>query len=57
MRAGELFATFHDAGVFLNNVTGPNRDRFSMTPEYKVVAVSVEKVPSEEVHKEAATGP
>jgi formate dehydrogenase major subunit len=42
-KPGELFATFHDSGIFLNNVTGPHRDRISMTPEYKVVAVSVEK--------------
>ncbi len=43
VKPGELFATFHAAEVFLNNLTGPHRDRVVMTPEYKVVAVSVEK--------------
>lgn len=42
-RRGELFATFHHPGIYLNNVTSPNRDRYAMTPEYKVVAVSVAK--------------
>ena len=41
VRPGELFATFHDAGIFLNRVTGPHRDARVKTPEYKVTAVSV----------------
>ncbi len=43
VKPGELFATFHAAEVFLNQLTSPRRDRVVMTPEYKVVAVSVEK--------------
>ena len=43
VKPGELFATFHAAEVFLNQLTSPHRDRVVMTPEYKVVAVSVEK--------------
>ena len=43
VKPGELFATFHAAEVFLNHLTSPHRDRVVMTPEYKVVAVSVEK--------------
>jgi formate dehydrogenase major subunit len=39
---GELFTTFHSAEVFLNNVTGPYRDAYTGTPEYKVTAVRIE---------------
>lgn len=41
---GELFTTFHTAEVFLNNVTSPYRDKYTLTPEYKVTAVRVEKL-------------
>jgi formate dehydrogenase major subunit len=44
LRSGELFATFNDPSVFLNLVTGPHRDNFADTPEYKVTAVRVEAV-------------
>ncbi|MDD5200437.1 MAG: formate dehydrogenase subunit alpha [Terrimicrobiaceae bacterium] len=44
VKPGELFATFHTAQVFLNRLTGPGRDAVAMTPEYKVVAVSIEKL-------------
>jgi formate dehydrogenase major subunit len=44
VRPGELFATFQSPEVFLNRVTGPHRDRFVQTPEYKVTAVRVEPV-------------
>ncbi|MFA6546132.1 MAG: formate dehydrogenase subunit alpha [Limisphaerales bacterium] len=44
VKAGELFATFHTVETFLNRVTGPHRDHITMTPEYKVVAVRLEKV-------------
>jgi len=44
VKPGELFATFHAAEVFLNHLTSPLRDRVVMTPEYKVVAVRVEKL-------------
>jgi formate dehydrogenase major subunit len=43
VKRGELFATFHAAEVFLNQLTSPHRDNVVMTPEYKVVAVTVER--------------
>jgi formate dehydrogenase major subunit len=43
VKRGELFATFHTVEAFLNRLTSPRRDRIVMTPEFKVVAVSVEK--------------
>jgi formate dehydrogenase major subunit len=43
VKPGQLFATFHAAEVFLNNLTSPHRDKVVMTPEYKVVAVSIDK--------------
>jgi formate dehydrogenase major subunit len=43
-RRGELFASFHDPAIFLNYVTGPTRDRFTLAPEYKVTAVRLEKI-------------
>lgn len=46
LQPGELFATFHVAGISLNQLTGPNRDSHTLTPEYKVVAVSLEKIPA-----------
>ena len=46
IKPGELFATFHDAKVFLNRVTSPHRDRYVKSPEYKVTAVKIEKVES-----------
>jgi formate dehydrogenase major subunit len=46
IRAGDLFATFHTADIFLNNVTGSQRDRTAGTPEYKVTAVRIERVKS-----------
>ena len=45
VKAGELFATFHDPAILLNFVTGPTRDRFTQAPEYKVTAVRIEKRP------------
>lgn len=46
VKPGELFATFHTPEALLNRVTGPHRDRFVKTPEYKVTAVSLESVPA-----------
>lgn len=43
VRAGEVFATFHTAEIFLNRVTGPHRDPITSTPEYKVTAVQIVK--------------
>jgi formate dehydrogenase major subunit len=45
MRDGELFTSFHDPSIFLNYITGPTRDRFTLAPEYKVTAVRLEKIP------------
>jgi formate dehydrogenase major subunit len=44
VKPGTLFATFHTAEVFLNNLTSPYRDKYTLTPEYKVTAVRVEKL-------------
>jgi formate dehydrogenase major subunit len=44
VKQGELFATFHTPAIFLNRVTSSNRDRYVRSPEYKVVAVRVEKL-------------
>lgn len=46
VKPGELFATFHDAAVFLNRVTSPRRDRYVKSPEYKVTAVRIKKAPA-----------
>jgi formate dehydrogenase major subunit len=48
VKAGELFATFHTCDVFLNRLIGPGRDNVVHTPEYKVVAVRVEKLARDE---------
>jgi predicted molibdopterin-dependent oxidoreductase YjgC len=39
---GQLFATFQSTTGWVNCVTGPHRDRFVQTPEYKVCAVRLE---------------
>ena len=44
VKPGELFATFHTREVFLNRLTGRGRDNIVHTPEYKVVAVRIEKL-------------
>jgi formate dehydrogenase major subunit len=41
---GELFATFQSPRVFPNLITGPHRDRFVQTPEFKVTAVAIEPI-------------
>ena len=41
---GVVFATFHSTESYVNNVTGPGRDSYTGTPEYKVAAVRVEPV-------------
>jgi formate dehydrogenase major subunit len=48
VKPGELFATFHTSEVFLNRLIGPGRDNVVHTPEYKVVAVRIEKRAREE---------
>jgi predicted molibdopterin-dependent oxidoreductase YjgC len=44
IKQDELFATFHMADVFLNRVIGTTCDPVTMTPEYKVTAVRLERV-------------
>ncbi len=46
VKNGQLFATFHDARIFLNRVTSPVRDRFTHAPEFKVTSVRIEKIHS-----------
>jgi formate dehydrogenase major subunit len=48
VKPGELFATFHTPDVFLNRLTGKGRDDAVHTPEYKVVAVQIEKLVPDE---------
>jgi formate dehydrogenase major subunit len=44
---GQVFATFQTKEVFLNIITGANRDSVVATPEYKVTAIRVERVNQE----------
>jgi formate dehydrogenase major subunit len=39
---GQLFTTFQSPELFVNAVTGANRDGVTDTPEYKVTAVRLE---------------
>jgi formate dehydrogenase major subunit len=55
VKPGELFATFHTSQVFLNRLTGPERDSIVHTPEYKVVAVRIEKLPGAKPHVNPAS--
>jgi formate dehydrogenase major subunit len=43
VKPGEPFATFHSVPAFVNQATGPGRDRHTGTPEYKVTAVALRK--------------
>lgn len=43
--AGQPFATFQSADVFLNYVTGPHRDTVVGTPEFKLTAVRIDAAP------------
>ncbi len=43
--SGEAFATFHSAETLINAVTGPGRDGQTSTPEYKLTAIRIEKLP------------
>ncbi len=43
VRPGELWCTFHAAGIFVNRATGRGRDPVTHTPEYKVTAVAISK--------------
>ncbi len=44
VKPGEVFATFHTPDVLLNRVTSGACDPVTQTPEYKVVAVRLEKL-------------
>jgi formate dehydrogenase major subunit len=44
VKPGELFGTFHTTEVFINRLIGHGRDNFVNTPEYKVVAVQIQKL-------------
>lgn len=43
VREGECFVTFNDSKVFINKITGPYRDKYVQTPEYKITSVRIEK--------------
>ncbi len=45
--SGQVFATFQTKEIFLNRVTGANRDSIVGTPEFKVTAVRIERVDKE----------
>jgi formate dehydrogenase major subunit len=46
LRSGQAFATFHSTETHVNAVTGAGRDSQTCTPEYKVTAIRIEKVPA-----------
>ena len=41
VQTGQLFSTFHSTAAWVNEVTGPGRDSFTGTPDYKVTAVRI----------------
>jgi formate dehydrogenase major subunit len=45
VKCGEVFATFHDPRTALNKLTSPLRDGVVHSPEYKVTAVRVSRMP------------
>jgi formate dehydrogenase major subunit len=44
LQRGQAFTTFHSADALINAVTGPGRDSTTLTPEYKVTAIRIEKL-------------
>ncbi|MCD6598061.1 MAG: formate dehydrogenase subunit alpha, partial [Bacteroidales bacterium] len=44
VKPGVVRTTFHQPEIFINMITGNVGDEFTMTPEYKVVAVDFEKI-------------
>ncbi len=44
VRKGECFTTFSNSEVFINKITGPFRDKYVQTPEYKITSVRIEKI-------------
>jgi formate dehydrogenase major subunit len=53
MQPGTVFTTFSDPSVRVNKLTGPGRDPKTHTPEYKVTAVSVERVDRQQLPTKA----
>ena len=47
VRPGEAFATFVSPEVFLNRLTGSDRDAITSTPQYKLTAIRIDKVQSQ----------
>ncbi|RUA23882.1 MAG: formate dehydrogenase subunit alpha, partial [Bacteroidetes bacterium] len=43
VKEGVLRSTFHFPEININNITGDVSDKETMTPEYKVVAVDIER--------------
>lgn len=46
MKKGEVYSSFSNNRVFMNKVTSSYRDNYVQTPEYKVTAVRIEKIPN-----------
>ncbi|MCF7688478.1 MAG: formate dehydrogenase subunit alpha [Cephaloticoccus sp.] len=46
VKAGEVYTTFHCVRVFLNHITTAQLDRYTKTPEYKITAVNIQKLPA-----------
>ena len=44
VKPGVVRTTFHQPEIFINMITGNVGDEFTLTPEYKVVAVDFEKI-------------
>lgn len=44
VRKGECFTTFSNTEVFINKITGPFRDKYVQTPEFKITSVRIEKI-------------
>ncbi|MDN3644220.1 formate dehydrogenase subunit alpha [Lutimonas halocynthiae] len=44
VKPGVVRTTFHQPDIFINMITGNVGDEYTMTPEYKVVAVDFEKI-------------
>jgi formate dehydrogenase major subunit len=44
VEAGQLFTTFSDPATSVNRLTGPQRDPYTNTPQYKVTAVRLEPI-------------
>ena len=43
VKPGVVRTTFHQPDIFINMITGNVGDEYTLTPEYKVVAVDFEK--------------